>query len=88
MRFQPISSLFFQTFPGQHAPDTPTRPDKIFLGSTSPLPQTKNPIPQSLQKLNCLKSGVSYSSTVSLSVNQEKSTPLLRQLNTAFTPKS
>ena len=35
-----------------------------------------------------VKSGVSYFSTVSLPINQEKSTPLLRQLNTAFTPKS
>ena len=30
--------------------------------------------------LNRVKSGVSYSSTVSLPINQEKSTPLFRQL--------
>ena len=61
-------------------PPPPTRPVNFLSGSTSSLPQTKNPIPHSHQKLNCLKSGVSYSSTVSLPINQEKSTPLFRQL--------
>ena len=32
------------------------------------------------QKLSCLKSGASKSSAVSLPINQEYSTPLLRQL--------
>ena len=80
MRFQPILNIIIQNFPEQHAPDPPTRPVNFFLGSTSSLPQTKNPIPHSHQKLNCLKSGVSYSSTVSLPINQEESTPLFRQL--------
>ena len=38
-------------------------------------------IPHSHQKSSCLKSGVSFSSTVSLPIKQENSTPLLRQLN-------
>ena len=38
-------------------------------------------IQHSHQKLSCLKSGASYSSTESLPINQEYSTPLLRQLN-------
>ena len=37
-------------------------------------------IPHSHQNLSCLKSGVNYSSTVSLPINQEQSTPLLRQI--------
>ena len=37
-------------------------------------------IPHSHQKLSCFKSGVSYSSLVSLPINQEQSTPFLRQL--------
>ena len=61
-------------------PWTPLQDLTIFLGINFPLPQTKNPILHSHQKLNCLKSGVSYSSTVSLPINQEKSTPLFRQL--------
>ena len=37
-------------------------------------------IPHSRQELSCLKSNVSYSSAVSLPIDQEESTPLLRQL--------
>ena len=36
-------------------------------------------IPHSCRGLGCLKGGVSYSSTVSLPVNQEWSTPLLER---------
>ena len=39
------------------------------------------------QKLSCLKRGVAYSLTVSLPINQEYSTPLLRQLNPIHTGK-
>ena len=38
-------------------------------------------IPHSHQKLNCLRSGVGYSSTVSLSIYHGQLAPLLRQIN-------
>ena len=58
--------------------------DRQFLCETTncikiPLDYIIGLIPLPHQKLSCLKSGVSYSSTVSLPINQELSTPLLRQ---------
>ena len=68
-------------------PPTPRQGLKKFFRIDFPPPPNKESYTAFTPKVK-LKSGVSYSSTVSLPINQEKSAPLLRQLNTAFTPKS